>query len=104
MMRFIISILVGGIILGFSLWLSIRIVDRDNRSNTLVGDLIIGIILQAILFIPGFIGILIALLVLSWVFNSYDLEIGEAIVVLIILSVIETLIECLSGLFIGIMT
>lgn len=103
-MRFIISILVGGIILGFSLWLSIRIVDRDNRSNTLVGDLIIGIILQAILFIPGFIGILIALLVLSWVFNSYDLEIGEAIVVLIILSVIETLIECLSGLFIGIMT
>ena len=96
----IINTLLGGILLGLALWLSIKIVDKDNRSNTVIGGLIIGILLQVILLFLGFIGILTSFVILVAIFKYYEIGIGETIVIFIILVSIKVGIGYLLGFLI----
>lgn len=82
--KLVVNIIVGGIGNGAALWLAVKIVDNENKDNKIITDIAIGLIIQALFWIPGFAGIIVSLLVLSVLFRTYDLGIGEGLVALLI--------------------
>jgi len=68
-----------------SFWGCVKIVDRTNRAHTVLGSVIIGLIIGLICMIPIPILFLLLLLgLLAIMFNSYDLNIIEGIISLVL--------------------
>ena len=93
------NILQGLLCIGFGVWLGIKIVDIENKSNTIIKAMLCGLIIKAIMLIPSYIVvILLVLLFLSFVFKAYDLEIGESIIALIIIVVSSLIFSIILSL------
>ena len=82
--KLVVNIIVGGIGNGLVLWLAVKIVDNENNDNNMPTDIAMGLIIQALFWIPGLVGIVISLLILAFLFRSYDLGIGEGLVALLL--------------------
>lgn len=83
-LKLVVNILLGGFGNGFAIWLAVKIVDHENSDNKIVTDIVIGLIIQALFWIPGLAGIVVSLLILAFLFSSYDLGIGEGLVALLL--------------------
>ena len=80
----LIRLFLGGFSIGVFFWLSVKIVDHENRQNTLGAALVYGVILQALLLVP-LAGFVVACMVLAFLFKNLDLELGELAVALFII-------------------
>lgn len=82
MLGYIIGILIFGIPIGLTIWISVKLVAPENRENNLIGNLIVGCIISGVLYLPIFGGFL-AILILGLLYRHYDLSLGEIFFVFI---------------------